>query len=128
VPVTGGQHAHLARRIRAAGINTSHFLGQAHNKGRQLPGRPASEVLVRWPSGSDRPKTALLRKAMLRSGVEYRCAVCGCAPEWRGAELVLMIDHVDGDWLNNQLENLRFLCRTATPRHRRGVARTAARG
>src|SRR3954470_19791515 len=27
VPLSGGQHAHLARRIRRAGIDTSHFLG-----------------------------------------------------------------------------------------------------
>jgi hypothetical protein len=111
VPVTGGQHAHLARRIRRAGIDTSHFTGQAHNRGKPSPGRrdPLS-VLVVLPAGSDRPKTHHLRAALEHSGVPHLCALCGCGPEWRGQALTLMVDHIDGDWLNNLLENLRYLC------------------
>ena len=30
---TGGSHAHLSRRIKRAGIDTSHFTGRAHNAG-----------------------------------------------------------------------------------------------
>ena len=110
VPVTGGQHAHLARRIRRAGIDTSHFLGQAHNRGKTFKRRDPDEILVILPPGSGRPKTASLRRAMLEMGVPYRCKGCGCEPEWRGQMLPLMIDHENGDWLDNRLENLRFLC------------------
>ena len=110
VPVTGGQHAHLARRIRAAGIDTSHFLGQAHRRGTTSRGRDPATVFTVWPTGSARPQTTLLRKALLEAGVPHRCALCDCGPEWRGAALVLTIDHENGDWLDNRLENLRFLC------------------
>src|SRR5437764_714594 len=34
IPLNGGSHAYLARRIRAAGFDTSHFLGHAHNRGK----------------------------------------------------------------------------------------------
>src|SRR5215469_10290493 len=30
IPVTGGAHAHISRKIKQLGIDTSHFLGQAH--------------------------------------------------------------------------------------------------
>jgi hypothetical protein len=110
VPVTGGQHAHLARRIRRAGIDTSHFLGQAHNRGRKSPRRDPLEVLVVLPAGSDRPKTATLRSAMTGVGIVARCALCDCGLEWRGSPMILMIDHINGDWLDNRVENLRFLC------------------
>ncbi|GAB3863771.1 hypothetical protein GCM10028801_31960 [Nocardioides maradonensis] len=38
------------------------------------------------------------------------CAVCGIADEWNGQELVLVLDHIDGDSTNNARENLRMVC------------------
>jgi len=38
------------------------------------------------------------------------CALC-CGPnEWNGAELVFILDHVDGNSDNNARENLRLVC------------------
>lgn len=108
--LTGGSHSHLKRRIQAAGIDTSHFLGQAHNRGKPGRRRPANEVLVILPVGSPRPKGSLLKRAMLESGLTYECALCSLGPMWRDQALNLAIDHIDGDWLNNLLQNLRFLC------------------
>ncbi len=47
---------------------------------------------------------------MLESGIAYECACCGQGPDWCGEKLTLQIDHIDGDWSNNQRENVRFLC------------------
>lgn len=38
------------------------------------------------------------------------CSICGMAPVWRGAPLVLVLDHIDGDSANNAHGNIRLVC------------------
>ena len=39
-----------------------------------------------------------------------KCAICGINNEWNGAELVFIMDHIDGDASNSRKENLRLIC------------------
>jgi hypothetical protein len=36
--------------------------------------------------------------------------MCGVTDMWQGRPLRLHVDHIDGDYHNNLVENLRFLC------------------
>ncbi|MGX1030263.1 HNH endonuclease signature motif containing protein [Streptomyces sp. SAI-097] len=109
----GGHHTNISRRIRAYGIDTSHFTSvvrteaQRHNQRR----RTAEEILVADTSARARrvPGTRL-KRAMRELDVEERCALCGNEPVWLGEPLPLEVDHIDGDWRNNRIENLRMLC------------------
>lgn len=51
-------------------------------------------------------KSLLKRKKLIQN----KCQSCGIKPEWQGKKLSLELDHIDGNWRNNSLENLRFLC------------------
>lgn len=107
---SGTQH-HIKNMVLKFEIDFSHFLGRGHLRGKTASNkRTPEDILVRMPVGSLRPRRAYLVRSMLFVGVDYACLLCGQKDLWNGKTLVLEVDHVDGDFLNNEIGNLRFLC------------------
>src|SRR5437762_9948604 len=53
IPIAGGTHAHISRRLKQFGIDTSHFKRVAPNRGKPSAWRLTPEhVLVMRPPGS----------------------------------------------------------------------------
>lgn len=105
----GGNYATIKLRIKELDLDTSHMTGQSWMKGQKNPNmvpKPLEEILVSGrPTQSDR-----LRKRLLSEGIfEARCNWCELT-EWRGQDIPLELDHINGEHDDNRIENLRLLC------------------
>ncbi|MGW1900711.1 HNH endonuclease signature motif containing protein [Streptomyces hirsutus] len=108
--VVGGHHTHISRRIKAYGLDISHFRMPTRRGKPWRPRTPENLLVEQPPAQARRIPSDRIKWAMTALGVPEQCTLCGTGSVWRGRSLPLEVDHVDGDWRNNRIENLRFLC------------------
>ena len=55
-------------------------------------------------------QTLKLKKRLIKEKIkENKCEVCGIS-KWKDKELIMQLDHIDGNSHNHKLDNLRMIC------------------
>lgn len=96
---SGSAIATLKSVCQERGIDSSHMLGQAHNKNNFDYSRFRKDNAIK----PEHMKQAIIH---LRG---HRCELC-LNTEWQNLPIPLEVHHLDGEHLNNELENLQLLC------------------
>lgn len=105
---SGSSWKHLKERVERLGLNTDHFV-RGNAPGTASAQKKTPEEILKIETAR-RQHSYQLRRALIESGVPYRCSECKKLPVWNGKPLKLEVEHKNGNALDNRKENLEFLC------------------
>ena len=106
----GGNHSHIKKVIANLSLDTSHFTGQAHLRGKTHTWGAKLSPTVIFTVGSKVARKNVKNRILKDGLIPYKCAHCFNTGEHNNKPLVLELDHINGVYNDNRLENLRFLC------------------
>jgi uncharacterized Zn finger protein (UPF0148 family) len=106
----GGNYRVIKEYIKKYSIDISHFEKPGTNLNsieRRFVAIPIESVLIENSNYS----RSRLKYRLYELGLKNRnCELCGQGEEWRGKHMSLILDHVNGVYNDNRLENLRIVC------------------
>lgn len=106
----GNNYVALKRRIKELKIDHGHFLSRIDSSIRTNKVSKEKFINEHLIKGRSLNSMRLKKRLVEFNLLEYRCDKCDNSGTWQGEELSLQLDHINGDNIDNRLENLRFLC------------------
>lgn len=105
----GSNFKTLSKYIDLYKIDTSHFI-KNYDRMRTIKidgKKKLSDILV---ENSNFSRTHLKDRLYEEGLLERKCCLCGQDENWNGMKISLILDHENGIYNDNQIENLRIVC------------------
>lgn len=101
--ISGSSLERIRKRIDSLNISTEHF--SIRN---QRPEKRSEENI--FIENSTASQSSLRRWYIKGEYTPYICSICGQEPFWKGKDLTLILDHINGVNNDDRIENLRWVC------------------
>jgi hypothetical protein len=107
----GGNYKTLKVKYKEFEIDTSHFTGKAWNVGtRYKQVKNSIDIKDILSNKVSYLSSGKLKYRLIKEGYkEEKCEKCGLS-EWMGKNIPLELNHINGDNLDNNIDNLEILC------------------
>lgn len=108
----GGNYKTLMKYINRYNIDISHFNSDEIRKQKlSLLGKTKKIPLIDILTTGSTYNRGHLKERLFNDGIKKRkCELCGQNEMWNGKKMSLIIDHINGVWDDNRIENLRIVC------------------
>jgi|LakMenEpi03Aug12_release.lakeMendotaPanAssembly.Ray.scaffolds.fasta_scaffold412870_2 hypothetical protein len=108
----GGNFKTIKNYIENYKIDTSHFESDELRitKLKELSKENKIDLNLILVENSTYNRSSLKKRLVDEKILEYKCEKCSNIGEWLGEKITLQLDHKNGVFNDNRIENLRFLC------------------
>ena len=108
----GGNYKTIKMYITHYNLSTEHFYEHEEKIKRILERtennkKPLNEILI---ENSTYNRGSLKKRIINEKIINYQCAKCMNKGDWMGEKLILQLEHKNGVYNDNRIENLEFLC------------------
>lgn len=103
-----GFYKTIHKYVKLFNLDTSHWVGQRHNKGKKRALHKAPIVEV-FSTNGNYDYRYVKRRILKENLLPYHCSIC-LLTEWQNQKLSLQLDHINGINTDHRLDNLRLLC------------------
>lgn len=118
----GGNYVQIKSTIEKLKLDTSHFTGKGWNIGWRFDPRTRPKLLEDLLVNGSQVQSFGLKKRLFLAGIKVpACELCGWCTKAGDGRIPVELDHINGDRMDDRLENLRVLCpncHSLQPTHR----------